>query len=506
MIKRFIAPVIALSLALSACSRAPARPAIEPTRTLPPPAAVTAPTAVAAVTSAPPVATSSAAAVAASRLSLNNAGALDKLYSHGDLLPANLYTISGGRLGMYNTRAFEVFDPATLKSLRQTPVGINPAGSASWYALSPDARTGAIMWLDGRIDVYDLEAGALRTTLKVDPPATEFASDIAINQDGSELLAISQGILKRIRIADGKQIGDEQRMVSDTMFVIFARDGAQMAVVRAGGAIDVLDTLSGKSITFKNHVEGLSRILFSPDGGRLFTSNATTVTVWDAQTGDELWSLGELPEAVSVALPPNGDVAVLYSDTGMVLYDTAAGKPVREISLTSGGPVNSAYFSEDGRTFYAAGSGQLEHFDVASGKRLASVRRFAGTLMRFTPDDRLLTWSDRVQNGELAVLAAADGATVASMQHKAPVRWSVGSAKGTYAATNTRDQALSVWRTSATARHCLAWLQRRARACCVSRRTRAPLPILRTMPSWCVICRPSRCANASRCRLTRSSA
>lgn len=434
---------IAAVLFLAACSsRDTAQTQLEPTRTLPPQ-----PTTVAATDTPAPVADAAPTARPLTGLTRDNVANLEKLYTRSEALPRNIYTVVDDRVGLFSNNLFEVFDVDTLQSIKQTPVEVADGDRTYWYALSADARYGAIMEATGQVDIYDLDLGKRTKTLTLAEISGSSPADIALNADGSDAVIVANGEVTRINVASGQPVGRNRPIAEDGVFVVFVRDGSRVAVVRGDGVIDIVETRTGKTVTLDDAIEELALLSFSPDGKRFSTSNQNKVWVWDAVTGKEIWSFGELSAPVSVAFPPAGDVIAIYGDDGSaVMYDIAKREPGQEIALSSGGAIRSVQFSVDGKTLYAEGAGLMERFDAADGSRLATLRRFAATQLQFTPDNQLLTWSDRYENGELAALNASDGKTAVSMLHSQPIRRALLSRTGKYVASSTADRAVSVWR------------------------------------------------------------
>jgi WD40 repeat protein len=435
--------IAAAALMLAACSsRNSVQTELEPTRTLPPKAAAP------AATATPPPAVAAAPAVRPiTGLTRDNVAALEKLYTRSEALPRNIYTVVDDRVGLFSNRLFEVFDVDTLQSIKQTAVEVVNPDSTYWYALSADARYGAIMEASGKVDIYDLDLGKRTKTLTIPAVSRGSAADIALNADGSDAVIVANGKVTRFNVASGKEVGRSRPLADDAVFAVFVRDGSRVAALRGDGVIDIVETRTGKTVTLDGAIEELTLLSFSPDGMRFSTSNRSKVWVWDSVTGKEIWSFAELSAPVSVAFPPAGDVIVIYGeDGGAVMYDITKREPGQEIALSSGGAIRSVQFSVDGKTLYAEGAGLLERFDVENGSRLATLRRFAATQLQFTPDNQLLTWSDRYENGELASLNASDGKTEVSMLHTQPIRRALLSRTGKYVASSTADRAVSVWR------------------------------------------------------------
>ena len=189
----------------------------------------------------------------------------------------------------------------------------------------------------------------LLRTVKVSDVALKSTSDIALNDDGSEIVVIANLSLYRANSDDGKRIGRAVKLASDTSYVLFARDGSRALAVRSSGALDVFDTRTGDKVTLAEPIQELAELSWSPDGARLSTSTANRVWIWDVRSGESIWSLSELPTAVSIAFPPSGDLVGLYGDGSVVLYDLEKGQPVETLALSSGGAIRTAQFSTDGK-------------------------------------------------------------------------------------------------------------------------------------------------------------
>jgi WD40 repeat protein len=435
---------LAALVLLSGCARRAAVPQqMEPTRTLSPRSAATTPS---AATAAEPTQTPEAAQVVRSGLTRENVAALSERFVRRDRLPRNLYSVSTDRIGMYGRGAFETFDARTLTSIMTTVVEL-PEGSATyWYALSTDGRRGAIMRTNGLVELYDLDAGRRETSFEIGEISRLLTADIALDANGKTAVIIANGKLMRYDTGTGAATGEDQIISAGVMFVYFARDASRVALIDERGGIELLDTANGRMTSLARAVENVERISFSPDGKRLATANSTAVQIWDTGTGDEVWGIADLEEAISVAFPPRGDEVVLYGlSGGGVLYDIEAREPGEEVAMTGGGRIDSLEFSADGESILAQGGSTLERIDLRRMRSDALMRRFAATQGQWTPGGDLLVWSDRYENGEVLVLNGADGSTQHVLQHDAPVRGMIPVRSGRFAATSLADGSAYVW-------------------------------------------------------------
>lgn len=435
---------LATLVLLSGCARRAAVPQqMEPTRTLSPRSAAT--TEVAAAT-AEPTQASETAQVVRTGLTRETVDALSERFVRRDPLPRSLYAVSSDRIGMYGRGVFETFDARTLTSIMTTVVDLPEDDAMYWYALSTDGRRGVIMQLSGLVELYDLDSGRRVTSFEIGEISRLLTADIALDANGKTAVIIANGKLMRYDLEDGTATGEERIISAGVMFVYFARDASQVALIDERGGIELLDTVSGDVTAIARAVEDLERISFSPDGKRLATANRTTVQIWNTGTGDEVWGIADLEEAISVAFPPRGDEVVLYGRSGGgVLYDIEAREAGEEVAITGGGRIDSLEFSVDGGSIFAQGGSTLERFDLLQMRSDALMRRFAATQGQWTPDGDLLAWSDRYENGEVLVLDGEDGSTRQVLQHDAPVKGMIPAQSGRFAATILTDGSVYVW-------------------------------------------------------------
>ena len=148
------------------------------------------------------------------------------------------------------------------------------------------------------------------------------------------------------------------------------------------------------------HPNGVTSVVFSPDGSRIATGNVNRLaTVWDASTGRELQTLrGHSDRVNSVAFSTDGRQLVTGSwDHTAKVWDLASGKPLFTFTAHSG-QVEFAAFTADGQHI-ASGSDDKTAmiWEAATGKVLLTLKGHSGAVwwVAVSPDGRrIVTASD----------------------------------------------------------------------------------------------------------------
>ena len=238
-------------------------------------------------------------------------------------------------------------------------------------------------------------------------------------------------------------------------------DGNLLAAVIDDTLIDLIDTRTRQLVRrIQGHSRAVYGVRFSPDGARLVScSRATTIRVWDAATGRQLWSGHSRGWGFSdVDFSPDGR-QILFSSwfrpaqsvAGIVsLWNAATGQ--REWETEFGDkPIVVARFSPDGSRFAVGtwgwrvaawsrdtlGSPIIFHFDDV-------VAYSAIDDIAFSPDGSKIAAATK--NGTPRVWDLTTGSLLFELRrHTQPVPAVTFSADGAHIVTGGTDGVVMVW-------------------------------------------------------------
>ncbi len=249
------------------------------------------------------------------------------------------------------------------------------------------------------------------------------AAWLAISTDGRQLAtaALTQKI-QLVNLETGAMLR-ELHPGDITCAVCYSADGTRLA----SGGLDkravVWNSQTGKEVcTFRNHQDWVTRVAFTPDGkNAVSVSHDKTLRVWDATTAAEKLSITHPEPVWALAVSPDGrwiltgtggslvkrSTLILHVgiDNALRLWDATTGGPVREMK----GHTDTAFtadISPDG-DLAVSGSfdGSIRLWDLETGAELSRIQG-AGSVMqvKFSPDGRQVIVGggiDRTANGRL---------------------------------------------------------------------------------------------------------
>jgi WD40 repeat protein len=191
------------------------------------------------------------------------------------------------------------------------------------------------------------------------------------------------------------RLGESPRHGDQIVEIAWSPTGARFATsaeknVRVWSAAGVLEGEIASS--------AMTKLAFSPDGTLLAGANSS-VTVWDATTRKERWSISlEGDDVDDLAFSPDGlDLAIGSENhenhhlgappsTGLWLRDVETGMPLRRFEFEDG--AHAVAFSPDGKTF-AYAPGAIHLLQRGRTKPFAQISGSASQLA-FSPDGKTL--------------------------------------------------------------------------------------------------------------------
>lgn len=179
--------------------------------------------------------------------------------NHSSAIINAVYSPDGKLLATYSVSQDTVFlwDMTTLTQIGTLNADVIPtvnsgANAPAALAFSPDSTLLAVGGETGTVQIWDVAARTLKTTLTVYPPGQGAVLTIAFSPDG-KLLAAAGGFLSQSAPSPNNQIA------------LFDLATNALAVVLTG------------------HTDLVSSLAFSPDGTLLFSAGDRTVRIWGVQ-------------------------------------------------------------------------------------------------------------------------------------------------------------------------------------------------------------------------------
>jgi WD40 repeat protein len=321
-------------------------------------------------------------------------------------------------------------------------------GLLQQVAFSADGRTLAVLYVGGRIDVWDVPGRRVRRSWN-GVRQREPVAWLALSPEGM-IVARAGGASREIRLWDiptGRELAPLNAQASEEVTSLtFSADGKRLAACYEGGADLLLWDLSERKLPrrFRGSYSHIKHVAFSPDGTRLAGADFQSVALLELATGRPCHDFGHTNAVWSVAFSPAGStiasgaadldhlvrlwdphtgalVAKCHGHDGIILrvtfspdgrllasgsqdgtarlWDAGTGKEVRRLEAHDG-RVHALAFSPDGKHLATGGQRKALHlWDVASGRELRA----------FGPPNRLVWRLAFSPNGKtLATQAAND--------------------------------------------------------------------------------------------------
>jgi WD40 repeat protein len=260
------------------------------------------------------------------------------------------------------------------------------------------------------VKLWDVDKGEVRQTLAEDPDGGLAFQQVAFSADGKSIAAtVSQVVHKPdsleiqdvIKVWDAKTLALKQTLGGDSHLVCLAlaSDGKRIAGGDPGKKrVQLWNAGTGK--LERNLATGEAQpwsVAFSPDSKTLVVGgqkddHSGVITLWDAETGKLKHTLEPERLVNSVVFSPNGKMVVSGGGGEIELWNVETGKRTASLRGHEKGTWSVA-FSPDRRTVAAGGAdGKVRLWDVETGKLTKTLEGHEAQVysVAFSPDGRTL--------------------------------------------------------------------------------------------------------------------
>jgi WD40 repeat protein len=297
-----------------------------------------------------------------------------------------------GSFAAAEVRLIDATTGMTMQTLKTGAGGALRAVSA--LAFSPDGQHLAVLHQDNSIHVWDwAKAKELRTFgLGIVNAIVGNRGTLLWSPDGKALATIKDEVdnntlVSTIKVWDPATAKELRTIPFDGIGApgvpVFTPDSMALAFTNVDGTVNFVDIATGKTIRTWKSSRGVTLLLFSRDGTKLYGRSTAEglVLEWDAASGKLLRKISvpiiqtapgrQATVPTDTALSSDGKLLVLAgSGNGLSFLDLAAGKAVGG-GAGHGFPKLDVQFTPDGKLLLSRSSdGSIQQWDAATGKQL----------------------------------------------------------------------------------------------------------------------------------------
>jgi hypothetical protein len=265
---------------------------------------------------------------------------------------------------------------------QEVRIALGQALNATAYA-EQTLETGRVMALTATVALQLTQTVAVKLALTATaiPRLTETALVNQAQQTTGQALTATVGVLGT---AMAKANADAQATTAARATINAAREGALTGseALTTGNARRLYPVVS------LQHPGPVDKVLFSPDGSQLATTNEGLITLWSVKTGAVLSTLQHGIQVNDLTFNPDGSLLVSATSDGTVwLWDTTTGT-LRASLKAHNDTVFHVAFSPDGSLFASAGADKTVIWDTATGLPLTSLASGWAWNVTFSPGGR----------------------------------------------------------------------------------------------------------------------
>jgi WD40 repeat protein len=351
-----------------------------------------------------------------------------------------------------NYMTASVWDVKTEKPV----TSVQHSGNIRSARFSPDGKQIVTASNDMTARVWDVETGNLLVSME----HTGFVFLAEYSPDGKKIITSSND--RKVRLWNVKNMTDTVTVPHNCSVVsakfTFSDDSQRVVTASWDNTAKILDMKTGKIRTLmkpgcpvncitsaKESKCKVRSAEFSRDGKQIVTGSDNAANIWDAETGNFLYSLphSRLVASAEFSLDREHIVTANYDGTAKVWN-----LKTKEIValFNHGGNVNSAKFSHDGkRIVTASDDGTAKVWDLANReKSVATVRHTKDVISaEFSPDDKQIVTASSDKTAK--VWNVETDKEIASFEHRGLVISAEFSPDGRLVVTASYDNTAKIW-------------------------------------------------------------
>jgi DNA-binding beta-propeller fold protein YncE len=231
---------------------------------------------------------------------------------------------------------------------------------------------------------------------------------------------------------------------------VYSPDGRRIVFPR-GSSIQVWDATVGRQIynTISEHSEVVRSVAYSPDGSRIVSaSRDKKIKIWDAATGQLVRTLsGHSDYVTSAAYSPDGSRIVSASnDKKIKIWNASNGRLIRTLTGHSSFVFSAAYSPDGSRIVSASWDDTIKVWDAESGRLIHTLSGHSSRVISaaYSPDGRRIVSAS--SDKTVKVWDAATGNLICTISgHSGPVNSAAYSPDGTRIVSASDDKTVRVW-------------------------------------------------------------
>jgi WD40 repeat protein len=287
---------------------------------------------------------------------------------------------------LYGTQAVSTSPTFEARSSLVTLLGRNPhlrkflhghSGLVTSVSFAPDGTFAASGSTDGRVLLWDVEAGTSRTLFEGGVPV----HSVGFSPNGALLAAgLGDGSIALWDVKAGRPLQALRSNQKDVRSVAFSGDGDRLAAGTVDGTLVVWTGLAGtegdharatmEPVILTGGKNDVQSVAFSPSEPLLAASHWDgSIVLWELNRRRQRGELQHKPRAFSLAFTPDGQTLISGGDDTMIrAWNIADMKETFEKPLGGEAPVRSVAISRDGRLLAAAGDDRrIRMWEIAPG-------------------------------------------------------------------------------------------------------------------------------------------